>query len=104
MLTYELVRFPNQRFDTNVGSRNFDFTLRTFRGIIYVTLRIDGELTAAGIRATPNASLFSEPVNRIAGGEFRFVCQTEDYPSHEDFDGVRCVFAFIPEAERGERE
>lgn len=97
--TYQLIKAPNLMFNTNIGDNNFEFSFRTFRGIIYVSVRINGELKCSGIKAIPNKSLFGSVVNNAAGGIFAFLCNYDGYPTHEMFDGYRCVFAFCPYSE-----
>lgn len=92
---YELIKTANQMFNTNIGENNFEFRFRTFRGITYVDLKINGERASASVRALPNASIFNDTINNIAGGKFMFECQTDDYPHFENFDGIACRFVFI---------
>ena len=97
--TYNLIKSPNITFNTNIGNSNFEFTFRTFRGIIYISVYIDGELVCSGIKAVPNKSLFPSEVNNSAGGIFAFLCNYDGYPTYEMFDGFKCVFAFCPYGE-----
>lgn len=92
---YELTKTANQMFNTNIGSNNFEFRFRTFRGLTYVNLRINGEIASASIKALPNVSIFNDAINNIAGGKFMFECQADDYPHFEMFDGISCRFVFI---------
>lgn len=92
---FELIKTANQMFNTNIGENNFEFRFRTFRGLTYVDLKINGSQVAASTMALPNRSIFSDDIRRIAGGVFMFECQTDDYPNFEDFDGIKCRFVFI---------
>lgn len=97
--TYAIKDIPNQVFNTNIGNRNFEFELRSFRGYIYVSVRIDGEIACAGVRAIPNQSLFPATVNDAAGGIFAFLCPYSDYPTAENMNTVACRFAFCQYSE-----
>lgn len=99
MIVYDLLKVPNQRFNTNIGDNNFEFDFHTFRGVIYANVRINGEIADVNAVCTPNASLFNSVVNDAADGVFKFVSGTEDYPSYENFDGATCIFAFFPNGE-----
>lgn len=96
MTEYKLSQVPNQVFNTNINGNNFEFTLRSFRGIVYINVSIGGQLVCSGVRATPNMSLFPNRVNNAAGGVFKFICVDDSYPQHEDFDGITCRFVFVP--------
>lgn len=94
-----LSKVPNQTFTTNVNGATFAFSFRSFRGLMYANVTIDGVLHQAGVRCVPNQSLFKGGVNNIAGGIFKFVCADDSYPSYRNFDGVTCVFTYIPHNE-----
>lgn len=94
--TMELIKAPNQKFNVNIGENNFEFVLSTFRGILFVSVYINTELIQGSIVATPNKSLFSDAVNNKAGGRFEFIVPSNDYPNYNMFDGLSCVFAYIP--------
>lgn len=96
MTKYELSKDANQSFDTSVNGRSFSFVFHSFRGMTYVDAYVDGEPKEMGSPAVPNRSIFGGAVNNAAGGEFLFVCRTDDYPYYENFDGLNCFFAFKP--------
>ena len=96
MITYNLSRTPNQKFNTSINGHSFSFSIRTFRNMPYISVSIDGVQFQSGMKCIPNESLFGWTVNDIAGGEFRFIVIGDKYPSYEDFGGQSCVFAYIP--------
>ena len=96
MISFRLVKTPNQKFSTNINNHVFEFSFRTFRGVTYVTVAIDGTTMECSVKAIPNTSLFTSPTNKIAGGEFEFICSSDDYPHYEKFNGIDVIFAFIP--------
>lgn len=99
MIKYDLLKTANQKFNTNIGENNFEFDFHTFRGIIYINVRLNGDLACVNTVARQNVSLFNGIVNRAARGVFMFKSLVEDYPSFEQFDGVTCNFVFIPDEE-----
>ena len=38
MVEYKLSSVPNQMFNTNINGSNFEFTFRSFRGIVYINV------------------------------------------------------------------
>lgn len=96
MTEYTLSKVPNQIFNTNINGTNFEFTFRTFRGIVFINVAVDKVLICSGVRAVPNKSLFPNRVNNAAGGTFQFVCINDSYPEYGNFDGITCRFVFTP--------
>lgn len=95
MTTYifDLVKFPNQTFSTTANGNSLEIALRTFRGIIYANITVNGTLVEAGRRCLANERIFSKSVEQAIGGNFRFVCETDDYPNYQNFDGKSCVLS-----------
>ena len=79
MVEYKLSSVPNQMFNTNINGSNFEFTFRSFRGIVYINVSVDGNLVCSGVRAVPNTNLFPNKVNIAAGGTFQFHCLDDSY-------------------------
>lgn len=94
-----LSKVPNQTFTTNINGSSFEFSFRSFRGLMYANVTIDGVLRQAGVRCVPNANLFKSAVNIAAGGIFRFNCLDDSYPSYTGFDGTTCRFVYVPFSE-----
>ena len=90
---------PNQMFNTNINGHNFEFRFRTFRGIMYADVRVDGTLMQSGAKCIPNQPLFLGTVNALADGAFMFICMDELYPSYELLDGTTCRFIYTPSSE-----
>ena len=90
--TFELVNFPNQRFSTLSNGYSVEFTFRTFRGIVYASIYIDNDLVCAGRPCLPNRRIFPKPVETLIGASAYFACETDDYPSYEQFNTPACVF------------
>lgn len=95
MTTYlfDLVKFPNQTFSTTANGNSLEISLRTFRGIMYASITVNGTPIEAGRRCLANEMIFSNSVAQTIGGNFRFVCETNDFPNYQDFDGKRCVLS-----------
>lgn len=90
---FDLVKFPNQTFSTTVNGNSLEISLRTFRRIIYANITVNGALVEAGRRCLANEMIFSKSVAQTIGGNFRFICETDDYPNYQDFDGKKCVLS-----------
>lgn len=94
-----LSKVPNQRFTTTVNGSQFEFSFRSFRGLMYANVTINGVLRQAGVRCVPNENLFKSTVNLAADGIFRFDCLDDSYPSYTGFDGTTCRFVYVPFSE-----
>jgi hypothetical protein len=92
---YELIRQPNQQFNTNINGSNFEFRFRSFRGSTYADVSINGELVIAGVKCVANVSLFPHSVNSLAGGVFMFECPDDVEPIYQNFGTPACSFVLI---------
>lgn len=101
MIDYSIAlsKVPNQSFTTSVNGHLFEFTFRTFRGIMYANATVDGALVQAGARCVTDESVFNGTVNALADGTFSFICADGQYPSYEGFDGTTCRFVYVPYSE-----
>ena len=89
---FELIKQPNQQFNTNINGLNFEFRFRSFRVSTYADASINGELVVAGVKCVANVSLFSHSVNSLAGGIFMFECSDDVEPIYQNFGTPACVF------------
>ena len=87
---FSLVRYPNQKFNTTCAGNSVAVSLRTFRGIVYANVSVNGELVCAGRPCLPNEPIFPRPVEVAIGGSFRFVCDGDEYPAWEKFGTEAC--------------
>lgn len=96
MYTIELVKVPNQEFSINVEGNVFSIRLRTFRGITFASVSMNGELLTGGVKCMPNSSIFGGNVNTKLKGTLSFKCLTDNFPHYENFDGISCVLTYTP--------
>ncbi len=89
----------NQNFNTQINKHGFNFNLRSFRGLMYVTVDVDGVNAVTGFRVVHNAEILPASVARTVGGNFRFICQDSEYPSFDKLDGVACRLLFYEKGE-----
>lgn len=87
---FDLVRYPNQRFTTTCSGNSVALSLRMFKGIVYASVSVNGELACAGRPCLPNEPIFPKSVDYAIGGSFRFVCDGDDYPNYEAFGTEAC--------------
>jgi len=100
MTTYNLLKTPNQKFSTSMNGNAVEIRIRTFRGLMYVSISINGKLVESSVRAMPNTDLFGTTVRRTLGGNFMFVCvEKDEYPEYKKLNGTDVVFAFVGENE-----
>lgn len=92
---FEMTTNVNQRFDTNIGDDNFEFEFRTFRGVMYANVKINGEIADVNVVCIPNKSLFNSKVNARANGIFMFESVNSDYVKASDFNGITTNFVFV---------
>ena len=91
----ECSRDYNQKFFTSLNGHKVALELRTFRGVIYATIDIDGERATTGIKAISGVNLLGSAVARTIGGNIRFVTIDGRYPAPEDFDGHTCCLLYF---------
>lgn len=87
---FDLVRYPNQRFTTTCSGNSVALSLRTFRGIVYASVAVNGVDVCCGRPCLPNEPIFPRPAEGAIGGSFRFVCDGDDYPNYEAFGTESC--------------
>lgn len=99
MYEVKIRQTANQNFNTSINKHGFNFNLRSFRGLLYATVDVDGVNVVAGFRVVHNAEILPASIARAVGGNFRFITQDGSYPTYKDLDGVACRLLFY---ERGE--
>ena len=87
---FDLVRYPNQRFTTTCSGNSVAVSFRTFRGIVYASVAVNGVDVCCGRPCLPNEPIFQRPAEGAIGGSFRFVCDGDDYPNYEAFGTEAC--------------
>ena len=73
----------NQTFTCAIDSLAYDFTIRMFRDIMYVSIAANGEKIIDGFRACPNQFLIPKGLER--GGNFMMESVDEHYPDSSNF-------------------
>lgn len=96
MFQYNLMNVPNQDFTITANENEFLIRIRTFRGIAYADVSVNGVLTNTAMRCVANTPIFTDEVNRAAGGVFMFKCLGDDYPDYKDFNTDNCLFVLVP--------
>lgn len=88
--SFELVNYPNQVFSTTAAGNSLEITLRTFRGVLYANVTINGVLQCAGARCLANRKVFPGRVETLMGASMYFSCMTDDLPSYQQFNTPQC--------------
>lgn len=83
MQKYNIEAYPNQSFFVVADGVEYTFELQLFRGITYVNISIDGNRIVSGAKAIQNTPLI--PKGLVAGGNFYFASELEDYPDSDVF-------------------
>lgn len=88
---FELVNYPNQIFSTTTAGNSVEITLRTFRGVIYANVSVNGVLMCAGARCLANKKIFPSRVENAMRATMYFECSTDDLPSYIQFNTPQCM-------------
>lgn len=88
---FELVNYPNQIFSTTTAGNSVEITLRTFRGVIYANVSVNGVLMCAGARCLANKKVFPSRVENAMRATVYFECMTDALPSYLQFNTPQCV-------------
>lgn len=83
----------NQSFTADVGGKNLEFDMATFKDMCYLTVIVDGETIVTSAKCTPNAFLFDNKVG-IEIGNIAFVCYSNEYP-HPDNLNKNCKLVYV---------
>lgn len=97
MQLINLDSIPNQSFSTYIDGVPYSITLRTAQGATLVTIESGGEALITNALCVPGENLLSYN-SRRKKGNFRFVCQNDEYPYYENF-GKNCFLTYVPEEE-----
>lgn len=89
--TFELVNYPNQIFSTTTAGNSVEIALRTFRGVIYANVSVNGVLMCAGARCLANKRVFPSRVENAMGATIYFECMTDALPNYLQFNTPQCV-------------
>lgn len=73
----------NQTFTCSVDTIAYDFTIRMFRDIMYVSIAANGDKVVDGVRACPNQYLIPKGLER--NGNFMVESVDEHYPDSANF-------------------
>ena len=92
MTEYIIGKYKNQTFSIEQGEIYLNFRLRTFRGIIYMSLYDENGDIISGIRCVNNQFLFPRHIENRFGCNVKFVNYNGDYPNSDDFNGATCRF------------
>lgn len=93
MVRYELEPNPNQRVSITQGTHIYEFRLRTFNGMLYADVSVDGVEKAKGVRCVPYGFVIPFPCMEVAGN-FVFSSSEKHYPNYKDF-GSTCHLYYL---------
>ena len=88
---FELVNYPNQIFSTTTAGNSVEITLRTFKGVIYANVSVNGVLMCAGARCLANKKVFPASVENAMGAIMYFECSTDELPNYLQFNTPQCM-------------
>lgn len=95
MIRYELNSEPNQYLEIPVDGHRYSLTLRTFNGMLFADIAVDGTDVAKSVRCVPYG--FIVPEFAMVEGNFLFSAKEDSYPSWEDFDTTCFLYYFTAE-------
>ena len=102
MRTFSLKSVPNQRFSVIPERAVYDFSLRFFRDLLYVTIRNgSGAVYVGALRCADRQWLLPWRRPGYGDGNFRFEDDNGQYPDYRNF-GSSCRLVFYPYAETEE--
>ncbi len=93
MMDVSIVNVPNQALTVFTGGVDFVLRLHVFRGITYITISKgrDTSPVITSCRCVPGSWLLRD--YSPGDGDFRFECDSADYPYHDQFgNGCRLVY------------
>lgn len=82
----------NQSFTADVGGKNLEFDMATFKDLCYLTVVVDGETIVTSAKCTPNSFLFDKKTGSEIGN-IAFICYDGEYPHPDNFnDNCKLVY------------
>lgn len=93
MVKYSLEKIPNQILSITEGSHTYVIRFRTFNGILYADMTIDGTSVAKSVRCVPYGFIIPYPHMEVAGN-FLMTSAENSYPSYKDF-GETCNLYYL---------
>ena len=94
MTAYTPKSVPNQRFTFSPGGVEYNFTLRFFRDLMYVTIRNRvGNVYVGALRCANMQWLLPYRTADYGDGNFRFEDDNGQYPDYRNF-GTSCRLVF----------
>lgn len=88
---------PNQSFSTYIDGVPYSITLRTAQNATLATIESGGRPLITNALCVPGGNILPYPAYKKAGN-FRFMCQDNQYPYYENF-GKTCFLTYVPEEE-----
>lgn len=87
--TTNLSTIENQNWHTAINGHVYYFELATIRGCLYASITIDDDIKISNVRCVKNGWLIPYKYMSPDGGNFRFECIDDQYPSTNNF-GISC--------------
>lgn len=102
MIEYAIAPDPNQVFEVSPMGVTYEFTLATFRGMVYATIRdAEGNVLYGSLRCTDGGWLIPRGGLSI-GGNFRIETPSGQYPDADAFaEGAKLLFLTDAEIAEG---
>ena len=80
-----LQAIPNQSFSVLLDGITYKVTIKDARGIMAVSISLDGELVVSGSRFFTDSPLIPYPYLEGSGGNFAFTSEADALPDFEEF-------------------
>lgn len=98
MREIQLKAIPNQKLTTTLEGKTYGLHFKQ-AGTMIVDVTVDEETVISGLKCYPNIALI--PYNYlVVDGNFFFVTENEELPSHENF-GTTCKLYYLTNEEIG---
>lgn len=99
MTKYNLPGVPNQTFEIQIEGVLFFFTLRTFRGSMFVDIDMDGDRIISGLRVVNEHNILPRTASDSVSGNFQFRVAGRGYPDYTLLNSGYAYMLFIPYGE-----
>ena len=84
----------NVAFRTSLNRHSVSFQLNTSRGLMYISVWIDGENVVAGEKVVRGVSILPGRYRSVVGGVLYFGGSGVGYPDAASMDGVATQFVY----------
>jgi hypothetical protein len=90
----EMTKDYNVEFRTALNRHSVSFQINSFRGLMYATVSVDGEVIVAGEKVVRGVSLLPARYKPILGGVLYFGGNGVGYPDAESMDNVTSTLIY----------